>query len=104
MPLTFLLLHLTNAALAAGTTWIHYRNPFLWDDQAIFISSSAGVLVASLTAILFGVSLVFRSETKWGAMIGNLFLILSFAGIQGYFLYLTGRDLGIFQILKSKLG
>lgn len=104
MPLTFLLLHLTNAALATATLWIHFRNPFLWDDQAIVVASWAGVLAASLTAIMLGISLIFRSDTKWGAVLANLFLTLAFAGLQGYFLYLSGRDLGLFNLLKSKLG
>ncbi|MEO6096236.1 MAG: hypothetical protein ABIW76_11250 [Fibrobacteria bacterium] len=104
MPLTFLLLQLTNAALAAATLWIHFRNPFLWDDQALVMSSWAGVLAASITAIILGISLVFRSEIKWGAVMANLLLTLTFAGLQGYFLYLTGRDLGLFHLLKSKLG
>jgi hypothetical protein len=104
MPLTFILLQAANAFLAAATLWIHFRNPFMWDDQAIVASTCAGTLGASLTAIMLGLSLVFRGEAKWGAAFLNLLLTLAFAGLQGYFLYLTGRDLGIFQILKSKLG
>lgn len=104
MPVTFLLLQLTNAALAAATLWIHFKNPFMWDDQAIVIATCAGVLGASLTAIILGLSMVFRSDAKWGPILLNLLLTLAFAGLQGYFLYLTGRDLGLFQLLKSKLG
>jgi hypothetical protein len=104
MPLTFLLLQLTNAALGASTLWIHFRNPFLWDDQAIVISTCAGVLGASLTAIILGLSLMFRSQFKWSAALLNLGLALAFAGLQGYYLFLTGRDLGLFRLLKAKLG
>ncbi|HKP95655.1 MAG TPA: hypothetical protein VJ385_07850 [Fibrobacteria bacterium] len=104
MPLTFLLLQLTNAALAAATLWIHFRNPFMWDDQALLIATCAGVLGASLTAVLLGISLVFRDDSKWAAILVNLLLTLAFAGLQGYFLFLTGRDLGLIQLLKSKLG
>jgi hypothetical protein len=103
MPLTFLLLQLTNAALAAASLWIHFKNPFLWDDQALVASCSAGVLAASLTAILLGISLVFSEEHKWGATLLNLFLTLGFGALQGYFFYLTVRDVGIIQLLKSKL-
>jgi hypothetical protein len=104
MPLTFILLQVANIALAAATLWIHFRNPFLWDEQAIVISTCAGTLGASLTAILIGINLVFGEETKWGAAVLNLLLTLAFAGLQGYFLFLTGRDLGIFQIIRAKLG
>ncbi|MDB5104537.1 MAG: hypothetical protein JWP91_2226 [Fibrobacteres bacterium] len=104
MPLTFLLLQLTNAVLAAATLWIHFRNPFLWDDQAIVASTCAGTVAASLTAIILGLALIFGSESKWGPAILNLALTLAFAALQGYFLFLTGRDLGIFQLVKSKLG
>jgi len=104
MPLTFVLLQLTNIALAAATLWIHFRNPFLWDDQAIVISTCAGTAAASITAIILGLSLVFGSETKWGAAILNLMLTLAFAGLQGWFLYFTARDLGILQMLKARLG
>jgi hypothetical protein len=104
MPITFLLLQLSNAALAAATLWIHFRNPFLWDDQAIVISTCAGTAAASLTAIILGLYLVFSSESKWGAAILNLLLTLAFAGLQGYFLFLTGRDLGIIQLLKNRMG
>ncbi|GEM_PF-1840251 len=104
MPLTFVLLQLTNITLAAATLWIHFRNPFMWDDQAIVIATCAGTAAASLTAIILGLSLVFGSETKWGAAILNLLLTLAFAGLQGYFLFFTARDLGILHILKAKLG
>ncbi|MDQ3003649.1 MAG: hypothetical protein M3Y08_20625 [Fibrobacterota bacterium] len=104
MPMTFMLLQLANAVMAAATLWIHFRNPFMWDDQAILISTCAGTLGASLTAILLGISLVLHEETKWGTAFFNLLLTLAFAALQGYFLFLTGRDMGIFQIIKSKLG
>ncbi len=104
MPLTFLLLQAANLILAAATLWIHFKAPFLWDDQAIVLSACGGTLMASLTAILIGLTLAFRNDTKWGAVILNLMLTLAFAGLQGYFLFLTGRDLGLFQMLKAKLG
>ena len=104
MPITFLLLQSANLALALATLWIHFRNPLMWDDQAIVIATCAGTLVASLTAIVLGLGLVFRSDAKWGATVLNLFLTLAFTGLQGYFLFITGRDLGLIQMLKSKLG
>lgn len=104
MPLTFILLQFANLALAAGTLWIHFRNPFMWDEQAIVIFTCAGTLGASLTAILIGINLVFGEDAKFGAALLNLLLTLAFAGLQGYFLFLTGRDMGIFQIIKAKLG
>ncbi|MEO7424591.1 MAG: hypothetical protein ABI036_05345 [Fibrobacteria bacterium] len=104
MPLTFLLLQLTNAALAVATLWIRFKNPFLWDDQAMLMVPCAGVLMASLTAILMGLSLVFRNASKWGAVLINLLLTFAFAGLQGYFLFLASRDMGLIQLIKSKLG
>lgn len=104
MPVTFLLLQLANLALAAATLWIRFKDPFLWDDQAIVVATVAGSLSACLTALMLGISLVFSEETKWGAAILNLFLILAFAGLQGYFLFLTGRDLGVVHLFKAKLG
>lgn len=104
MPMTFLLLQIANVAMAVATLWIHFRNPFMWDDQAIVISTCAGTLAASFTAILLGISLVFSEETKWGAAFINLLLTLAFAALQGYFLFLTGRDMGIYQLIKAKLG
>jgi hypothetical protein len=104
MPLTFLLLQLTNAALAVATLWIRFKNPFLWDDQAMVMAPFAGLLMASLTAIILGLSLAFRSETKWGYALLNLGLTLAFAGLQGYFLFIMGRDMGLLQMLKAKLG
>lgn len=104
MPVTFLLLQLANLVLAAATLWIRFRDPFLWDDQAIVVTTCAGSLSASLTAVLLGLSLVFREETKWGVAMFNLVLTLAFAGLQGYFLFLTGRDLGVLHLLKAKLG
>jgi hypothetical protein len=103
MPVTFVLLQSINAALAAATLWIRFRNPFLWDDQGIVYSTCAGALFACLTAVLLGMALVFGEETKWGSAILNLLLTLAFAGMQGYFLYLTGRDLGVLHLLKAKL-
>ena len=104
MPVTFLLLQLANAVLAAATLWIHFRNPFLWDDQGIAFFSCGGTLFACLTAIILGMSLVLREEVKMGAALLNLVLTLAFAGLQGWFLFLTGRDMGILQLLKDKFG
>ena len=104
MPITFILLQFANLVLAGATLWIRFRDPFLWDDQAIVVSTCAGALSASITALMLGLTLVFSEETKWGAAILNLLLTLAFAGLQGYFLFLTGRDLGVLQLLKAKLG
>lgn len=104
MSVTFILLQLANLVLAGATLWIRFRNPFLWDDQAIVVSTCAGALSASITALMLGLTLVFSEETKWGSTILNLLLTLAFAGLQGYFLFLTGRDLGVLQLLKAKLG
>jgi len=68
------------------------------------MSSATGMLAASFTGIFLGIILAFRSEIKWGSMLANMALAIAFAGLQGYFLFLTGRDLGIVQFLKSKLG
>ena len=57
----------------------------------------------TLLSVLLGMALVFGEETKWGSAILNLLLTLAFAGMQGYFLYLTGRDLGVLHLLKAKL-
>ncbi len=104
MPLTFLLLQLTNLVLAASSSWIHFKNPLMWDDQAMVISACAGTLCASLTAILLGISLIFGEHAKWGMAILNLFLTLAFGGLQGYLLFLLGRDLGIVNLIKARLG
>ena len=104
MPLTFVLLQLVNAVLAGATLWIHFRNPFLWDDQAIIYATCGGTLVGCLTAIILGISLMLREDVKFGAAFLNLILTLAFAGMQGWFLYLTGRDIGVMEILKAKLG
>ena len=104
MPITFVLLHLINSALAGASLWIHFRNPLMWDDQALVIAICAGSLCASLTAIILGLSLVFGEEIEWGPTILNLFLTLAFGGLQGYLLFTLGRDFGIIQLLKSKLG
>lgn len=104
MPLTFVLLQVANAAFAAATLWIHFRNPFLWDDQAIILSTCAGTAAASLTAIILGLSLLFGSGSKMLSVAINLFLTLAFAALQGYFLWFTARDLGVFQALKARLG
>jgi hypothetical protein len=104
MPLTFLLLQTANVALAAATLWIRFRNPLLWDDQAIVLATCGGMAMASLTAILLGLSLMFRSDSKMIANLANLFLTLACAGLQGYFLLAISRELGLFQMLKTLLG
>ena len=104
MPVTFLLLQTFNILLACATLYIRFRDPLLWDDQAIVLSTSFGTIGASLTAILLGMHLAFGDDTKWGPVILNLGLTLAVAGMQGYFLYLTGKDLGLIEILKAKLG
>lgn len=104
MPLTFILLQCVNFGLAGASSWLHFRNPLLWDDQAIIISICAGTLSASLTAILLGISLVFGEETKWGATMLNLFLTLAFGAWQGYLLFMLSRDMGIFNLIKARLG
>jgi hypothetical protein len=76
----------------------------MWDDQAIVYSTCAGTLAASVTALLLGLSLLADGKSKWGAAFLNLVLALGFAGLQGYFLFLTGRDLGVLRLLKNRLG
>jgi hypothetical protein len=104
MPLALFLLQIVNVALGAATLWIHYRAPLLWDDQAIVFSTCAGTLAACASALLIGLVLLFGEETKWGPMLLNLALTLGFAGLQGYFLFFAGRDLGVLRILKARLG
>ena len=107
MPLALLFLQLVNAAFAAASLWIHFRAPLLWDDQAIVFTTCAGTLAACVTALLLGLVLLFGAETsptKWGSILLNLILILGFAGLQGYFLFSTGRDLGVLHLLKARLG
>jgi hypothetical protein len=104
MSLALLFLQLANAALAAATLWIRFRAPFLWDDQAIVFSTCAGTLTACLTALLLGIALLTDEESKWGPTLLNLFLALACSGLQGYFLFSAGRDMGLLHILKSRLG
>ena len=107
MSLALLFLQLVNAAFAAASLWIHFRAPLLWDDQAIVFSACAGTLAACVTALLLGLILLFgseASETKWGSILLNLILTLGFAGVQGYFLFSAGRDLGVLHLLKARLG
>lgn len=104
MPLTFLLLQLTNLTLAAASLWLHFRNPLMWDDQAVVVSVCAGTLSVSLTAILLGITLAFGEEIKWGRTFLNLLLVLAFGALQGYLLFMMGRDLGIIQMVKARLG
>jgi hypothetical protein len=104
MPLTFILLQTMNCILAGSSLWIHFKNPLMWDDQAMLISALAGTIVASITAILLGISLLLNEETKWGGSLINLMLTLSFGGLQGYLLFLLGREMGILNLIKSRLG
>lgn len=104
MSLALLFLQLVNAAFAAASLWIHFRAPLLWDDQAIVFTACAGTLAACVTALLLGLVLLFGAETKWGSILLNLILTLGFAGLQGYFLFSTGRDLGVLHLLKARLG
>ena len=104
MPLTFFLLHMGNVALAAASAWIYYRNPNFMDDQAIFFSVVVGSVLSWLTAIITGLALVFSNNIKWKSATLNVLLTLGFAAFQGYFLYLTSREVGLLQLLKSKLG
>lgn len=104
MPLTFILLHLANLSLAGSSAWLHFKNPMLWDDQALFISVCAGSLCASLTAILLGLNLILREDNKFLPSLINLILTLAFGGFQGYLLYLVGRDFGILQLIKNQFG
>lgn len=104
MPLTFFLLQLINFTLAGSSAWLHFRNPLMWDDQAILISVCGGTLCASLTAILLGLNLVFREDNKFLPTFLNLVLTLGFGGLQGYLLYLLGRDFGIMNLIKTQFG
>lgn len=100
--MTFLLLQFTNAVLAAASTWIFFRAPTLWDDQALVYCTVAGTFIACLTAILIGGSLVFSERSRKSHFI-HIALTLAFAGWQGYLLYLAGRESGLLQIIKSRL-
>lgn len=104
MALALLLLQIANAAFAAATLWIRFRAPFLWDDQGIVFATCAGTLTACVTVLLLGISLLTDEEAKWGPTLLNLILSLSFAGLQGYFLFAAGRDMGLLRVLKSRLG
>ncbi len=104
MSPTFILLQVINTLFALATVWIHFKNPFLLDDQGIVISTLAGMISISLTAILLGFSFIFSENNKLVPSLINLLLTLGFAAVQGYSLFLLGIDLGIIQMLKSKLG
>jgi hypothetical protein len=104
MPLTFILLNSVNAALAAASLWIHFRIPGLWDDQALVYSTLAGFSLACLSAILLGARMLFSDHAGWRSHLIHLTLILAFAAVQGYLLYLLGKDLGLPQLLKSRMG
>lgn len=102
--MTFLLLQIVNAILAAASLGIHFLLPTLWDDQAIVFSTLAGSLLASLTAVALGISMLLAGESKSRGTLVHLVLTLGFAGLQGWLLFLTGRDLGIIHMIKSRLG
>lgn len=104
MPVTFLLLQTVNAALAAASLWTRFRDPTLWHHQAAVLSTFAGSFLASLTVILLSLSMVFSWQVRWRSTVLNLLLALGFVALQGWMLFLVGRDLGLFRILKSKLG
>jgi hypothetical protein len=104
MPITFLLLQLANAVLAGGSAWIYFRNPALWDDQALVLCVLAGMMSASFTAILLGVSMVFSRESRALFLAVHLLLTLAFAGAQGYLLWKLGHDMGLTHYLRAKLG
>jgi hypothetical protein len=99
--MTFLLLQIANAVLAAASLWIHFRAPNLWDDQAMVYSILTGCLFASLTAILVGIALIV-GEAKKSYWI-HLVLTLAFAGVQGWLLWDAGKELGAFHLLQSRL-
>ena len=101
--MTFLLLQFTNAVLAITSAWIYFRAPTLWDDQAVVFSTVAGTFLACLTAIFLGGSMVFSEHGRKSHFV-HIALTLAFAGAQGYLLYLTGRDLGLIQLIKTRLG
>ena len=104
MPVTFLLLQLANLALAAATAWTFFRNPHLWEGQALAASACAGGLLACLTVLLLGIYLLLAGESRKLFFIVHLALALGCAAGQGYVLYLLGRDVGILHIFKSRFG
>jgi hypothetical protein len=104
MGLALLLLQIANAILAAATLWIRFRAPFLWDDQGLVYAACAGTLTASFTALMLGFALIAGEKAKWGPALLNLALTLACAGLQGYFLFAAGRDLGVLRLLKARLG
>ena len=59
--------------------------------------------LGGLTAIFLGGSLV-ASESGRKSHFVHLVLTLAFAGWQGYILFLTGREMGLIQLIKSRLG
>lgn len=104
MALALLLLQLANLGLGAATLWIRFRAPFLWDDQGIVFSTCAGTLTACFTALLLGIALLTDEDAKWGPALLNLALALGFAGLQGFFLFASARDMGLLHVLKARLG
>ena len=103
MPLGFLLLHIANAALAGSTLWIRFRHPELWGGQGLVLTVLVGMLLASISALLLGLLMVFSQEARWKSLLAQLVLVLSFAGIQGYVFYLATRDTGLLHYLKTRL-
>lgn len=101
--MTFLLLQFTNAILAASSAWIFFRAPTLWDDQAIVYSTVAGTFLACLTAIFLGGSMLFSENSRKSHFI-HLVLTLAFAGFQGWLLFQMGRNMGLIELIKSRLG
>jgi hypothetical protein len=104
LPLTFILLQTLNFIFAGSSAWIHFKDPLLWDDQAILVSVGAGTVCASITAVLLGLNLVFREDNKFIPSLINLLLGLAFGAGQGYLLYLIGRDYEILKLIKSQFG
>ena len=90
--------------MAVATLWIHFRNPFMWDDQAIVISTCAGTLAASFTAILLGISLVFSEETQMGSRIHQPAADAGLRGPAGLFPFLDGQGHGDLPAHQSQVG
>lgn len=101
--MTFLLLQAANLALAVATAWIRFRDPHLWDDQAIVYSTVSGALLASLTALLLGIAMYLAEESRWKSHAIHLLLTLGFVGLQGWLLWKTGQELGVIHILQWRL-
>jgi hypothetical protein len=100
--MTFLLLQLANAALAALSLYIHFRNPHLLDDQALVYSVLTGCLLASITAIALGFAFIV-GENKGKSNSVHLVLTLAFAGVQGWLLWEASRELGLLKLIQGAL-